>query len=339
MFAAPGLLTTVARRHEPGLLEDALDEARHDVGRAAGRGADDELDGLGRFPLLRRGRGDAGSDDAATTRSRALHARASSLHAGSSRIAISYVRRLASGQHVDCFFVRQSYSSDLPASPCPSILPPRSACRSPTSTRRRSILDLDAFEAQPATASPNRSPARTVKVRPHAKSHKCPQIALRQIALGAVGVCCQKVSEAEALVEGGVGDVLIANEVVGAAKLRRLAALAKQARVAVCADDAGNVQGARRGGARVRRDARRAGRDQRRREPLRRRARRARGEARAADRVAARTCASPGCRRITARAQHLRKVEERRAAIEKRGRARAATRASCSKRRASRARR
>jgi D-serine deaminase-like pyridoxal phosphate-dependent protein len=57
-----------------------------------------------------------------------------------------------------------------------------------------------------------------------------------------VGVCCQKVSEAEALVEGGVGDVLIANEVVGAAKLRRLAALSKQARVAVCADDAGNVK-------------------------------------------------------------------------------------------------
>ena len=82
---------------------------------------------------------------------------------------------------------------------------------------------------------------RAVSVRPHAKSHKCPQIALQQIALGAVGVCCQKVSEAEALVEGGVGDVLVANEVVGAPKLRRLAALAKRARVAVCADDAGNV--------------------------------------------------------------------------------------------------
>jgi D-serine deaminase-like pyridoxal phosphate-dependent protein len=65
---------------------------------------------------------------------------------------------------------------------------------------------------------------------------------MRQIALGAVGVCCQKVSEAEALVEGGVNDVLIANEVVGTRKLERLAALAKQARVAVCADDASNVQ-------------------------------------------------------------------------------------------------
>jgi D-serine deaminase-like pyridoxal phosphate-dependent protein len=49
------------------------------------------------------------------------------------------------------------------------------------------------------------------------------------------------VSEAEAMVEGGVPDVLIANEVVGAQKLKRLAALAKRASVAVCADDAGNV--------------------------------------------------------------------------------------------------
>jgi D-serine deaminase-like pyridoxal phosphate-dependent protein len=102
------------------------------------------------------------------------------------------------------------------------------------------ILDLDVFEAnlrrlKDSLAGPN------VSVRPHAKSHKCPQIAMRQIAHGAVGVCCQKVSEAEALVEGGVPDVLIANEVVGAAKLRRLVALAKQARVAVCADDARNV--------------------------------------------------------------------------------------------------
>ena len=53
--------------------------------------------------------------------------------------------------------------------------------------------------------------------------------------------CCQKVTEAEALVLGGVRDVLIANEVVGAPKLRRLAALARQARVSVCVDDAGNV--------------------------------------------------------------------------------------------------
>src|SRR5690349_23106140 len=103
------------------------------------------------------------------------------------------------------------------------------------------ILDLDVFEANLKRLKESLA-GTNVKVRPHAKSHKCPQIAMRQMALGAVGVCCQKVSEAEAMVEGGVPDVLVANEVVGTVKLRRLAALAKQARVAVCADDAENVK-------------------------------------------------------------------------------------------------
>ena len=102
------------------------------------------------------------------------------------------------------------------------------------------VLELDPFERNLRRLQESIA-GRSVVVRPHAKSHKCPQIALRQIALGAVGVCCQKVSEAEALVEGGVGDVLISNEVVGATKLKRLAALAKQARVAACADNAENV--------------------------------------------------------------------------------------------------
>lgn len=102
------------------------------------------------------------------------------------------------------------------------------------------ILELDAFERNLNQLQQSLA-GRTIKLRPHAKSHKCPQIALRQIALGAVGVCCQKVSEAEAMVDGGVKDVLIANEVVGAPKLRRLMILAARARVAVCADDAGNV--------------------------------------------------------------------------------------------------
>ena len=59
------------------------------------------------------------------------------------------------------------------------------------------ILDLDAFERNLDRLDASLA-GTNVKVRPHAKSHKCPQIALRQIALGAVGVCCQKVSEAEA---------------------------------------------------------------------------------------------------------------------------------------------
>jgi len=103
------------------------------------------------------------------------------------------------------------------------------------------LLDLEAFERNLARL-PESLGGLGVRVRPHSKSHKCPQIALRQIARGAVGVCCQKVSEAEAMVHGGVGDVLIANEVVGTQKLARLAALAKRAHVGVCADDAANVE-------------------------------------------------------------------------------------------------
>ena len=89
------------------------------------------------------------------------------------------------------------------------------------------ILDLEAFEQNLKRLNDSLA-GRGVQLRPHAKSHKCPEIALRQMALGAVGVCCQKVSEAEAMVDGGVSDVLIANEVVGAAKLRRVAALARR---------------------------------------------------------------------------------------------------------------
>jgi D-serine deaminase-like pyridoxal phosphate-dependent protein len=100
------------------------------------------------------------------------------------------------------------------------------------------LLDLDAFERNVATMA---EAARGTRLRPHAKAHKCPEIAKRQIAAGAVGVCCQKVSEAEAMVDGGVADILIANEVVGHAKLTRLAQLAKRARVSVCVDDASNA--------------------------------------------------------------------------------------------------
>jgi len=58
---------------------------------------------------------------------------------------------------------------------------------------------------------------------------------------GAVGVCCQKVSEAEVLIKDGIPDVLVSNEIAGRAKIERLAALAKQARIAVCVDNADNI--------------------------------------------------------------------------------------------------
>ena len=102
------------------------------------------------------------------------------------------------------------------------------------------LLDLDAFERNVAVMAEFARGAG-MRLRPHAKSHKCPEIGLRQMAAGAVGLCCQKVAEAEALVDGGVPDVFVSNEVVGTPKLARLAALARRARVSVCADDAANV--------------------------------------------------------------------------------------------------
>jgi D-serine deaminase-like pyridoxal phosphate-dependent protein len=79
------------------------------------------------------------------------------------------------------------------------------------------VLDLDAFERNLARLQQAMAGTQ-MRLRPHAKSHKCPDIALRQIKLGAVGICCQKVSEAARFVDAGVADVLITNQVVGAKK-------------------------------------------------------------------------------------------------------------------------
>jgi len=102
------------------------------------------------------------------------------------------------------------------------------------------IVDLDAFERNLKRLA-ERVAGKGVRLRPHAKTHKCPVIALKQVELGAVGVCCQKVSEAEAMVLGGVRDVLVTNEVVGKQKLRRLMGLASMARIGVCVDDPAQI--------------------------------------------------------------------------------------------------
>jgi D-serine deaminase-like pyridoxal phosphate-dependent protein len=102
------------------------------------------------------------------------------------------------------------------------------------------LIDLDAFERNLQRMADFAAKAG-VRLRAHAKTHKSPVIAARQMALGAVGVCCQKVSEAEVMVEGGIADVLVTNEVAGTAKLDRLAALARRATIGVCVDDAANV--------------------------------------------------------------------------------------------------
>src|SRR5690348_3995155 len=102
------------------------------------------------------------------------------------------------------------------------------------------LIDLDAFEYNLDHMAELLAPTRA-KLRAHAKTHKSPVIARLQMARGAVGQCVQKVAEAEALAWGGIPDILVSNEVVGASKLARLAALARISKVAVCVDDASQV--------------------------------------------------------------------------------------------------
>jgi len=103
------------------------------------------------------------------------------------------------------------------------------------------IVDLDAFEKNVATMKAFIE-KHGLRLRAHAKTHKSADIARYQIEHGgACGVCCQKVSEAEALVAGGIKDVLVSNQVVDPKKIDRLARMAGQARVLVCVDDASNV--------------------------------------------------------------------------------------------------
>lgn len=102
------------------------------------------------------------------------------------------------------------------------------------------VLDLNALEANIARMQ-SLADAAGVALRPHAKSHKSADIARMQIKAGAAGVCCQKVSEAELLAQNGVSDILVSNQVVGAAKIGRLMQLARRARVGVCVDDSSNL--------------------------------------------------------------------------------------------------
>jgi D-serine deaminase-like pyridoxal phosphate-dependent protein len=83
---------------------------------------------------------------------------------------------------------------------------------------------------------------RGVRLRPHAKMHKSAAIANLQLAAGAVGVCVQKVSEAEALADGGVNDIFISNEVIAPAKLARVAALAQRVKLAIAVDSSLGVE-------------------------------------------------------------------------------------------------
>jgi D-serine deaminase-like pyridoxal phosphate-dependent protein len=74
--------------------------------------------------------------------------------------------------------------------------------------------------------------------RPHVKTHRCVEIAHRQLSLGAVGITCQKLSEAETMADAGCSDILVAFNIVGASKLERLRRLLQRVALAVSVDDA-----------------------------------------------------------------------------------------------------
>lgn len=102
------------------------------------------------------------------------------------------------------------------------------------------LLDLDAFERNLETMA-GFFAGRPAVLRPHSKTHKCPEIARRQIAAGAIGITCAKVSEAEVMVTGGIQDILIANQVTGPIKIDRLTDLASRCDLMVAVDDPRNV--------------------------------------------------------------------------------------------------
>ena len=109
---------------------------------------------------------------------------------------------------------------------------PGSADRIPTPA---AVLDLDAFDRNVAQMAA-RAARAGLALRPHAKSHKSAFIAHRQIAAGAVGICCAKLAEAEAMAAAGVGAILVTSPIAGpvqAARAARLAATLPDFRIVV----------------------------------------------------------------------------------------------------------
>ena len=97
------------------------------------------------------------------------------------------------------------------------------------------IVDLDALEKNIAAMAAH-AKARGIALRPHAKTHKCVEIARRQIAAGALGICAAKLGEAEAMADAGIDSILITSPVVSDGGIARLIALNARVRevMAVC---------------------------------------------------------------------------------------------------------
>lgn len=104
------------------------------------------------------------------------------------------------------------------------------------------IIDRTKVDANLARAQAY-ADAHGLKLRPHIKTHKLPMFAQLQSELGAVGITCQKVGEAEVMADGGVTDIFIPYNILGEGKLERLAALHQRVNLSVSADSAVTVAG------------------------------------------------------------------------------------------------
>lgn len=103
------------------------------------------------------------------------------------------------------------------------------------------MLDLRALEANIAAMAEHAARAG-IALRPHVKTHKCAEIARRQLAAGAKGLCVAKLGEAEAMVDAELDDILITSPVVGAPAVRRLTALAARAEILAVVDAIGPAE-------------------------------------------------------------------------------------------------
>jgi D-serine deaminase-like pyridoxal phosphate-dependent protein len=104
------------------------------------------------------------------------------------------------------------------------------------------LIDVDRADANLRRAQAY-ADAHGLRLRPHIKTHKLPYFAHRQIELGAVGITCQKLGEAEVMADAGIPDIFLPYNILGAQKLARLAALARRTRLSVTADSETTVEG------------------------------------------------------------------------------------------------
>ncbi|MDQ2690870.1 MAG: D-TA family PLP-dependent enzyme [Chloroflexota bacterium] len=104
------------------------------------------------------------------------------------------------------------------------------------------VVDIDRLEANIARLQTYLD-QHEIANRPHIKTHKIPEIARMQMDAGAVGITCQKISEAEVMADAGFEDIFIPYNILGESKLRRLMELASRARVSVTADSGFTVRG------------------------------------------------------------------------------------------------